>query len=199
MAFVGFRAFMGDAAQYAAMSAVGKNKMIELGASSARTSVVLSGPAVGSAQIATVFDTADAYYEASAAALGDAAVQSAMAGANAVQTNAGLLRLETETGDCSGAYMVASQVRNATSATAADWEEVKSVIEDSMLAQGVNGYRGVSMVAAGEMTGGYGNLFYTDSVDAVVNASANPSPAMVSLMQRLGVAVVNRVITRTID
>ena len=68
-----------------------------------------------------------------------------------------------------------------------------------MLGEGVNGYRGVSMVAAGEMTGAYGNLFYTDSVDAVVNASANPSPAMASLMQRLGVAVVNRVITRTID
>jgi len=145
-----------------------------------------------------VFDTIDAYYEASAAALGDAGIQSAMAGASAVQTNAGLARLETETGDCSGAYMVASQVRNATSATAADWEEVKSVIEDSMLGQGVNGYRGLSMVAAGEMTGSYGNLFYTDSVDAVVNASSNPSPAMGSLMQRLGVTVVNRTITRTI-
>jgi len=66
------------------------------------------------------------------------------------------------------------------------------------LGQGVNGYRGLSMVAAGEMTGSYGNLFYTDSVDAVVNASSNPSPAMGSLMQRLGVTVVNRTITRTI-
>ena len=190
---------MGDTAQYVEMAEVGRNKMIELGSSSVRTSVVLSGPAVGSLQIATVFDTADAYYQASAAALGDAGIQSAIAAANAAQTNAGLLRLETETGNCSGEYMVASQVRNAAPATAADWEEVKSVIEDSMLAQGVNGYRGVSMVAAGEMTGAYGNLFYTDSVDAVVNASANPSPAMASLMQRLGVAIVNRVITRTVD
>tara|TARA_B100000029_G_scaffold312134_1_gene304643 strand:+ start:210 stop:809 length:600 start_codon:yes stop_codon:yes gene_type:complete len=199
MSFVGFRTFVGDAAQYAEMASAGRNKMLELGASSVRTSVVLSGPTVGSAQIATMFDTADEYYEASAAALGDPSVQAAMAAAGATQTNAGLLRLEAETGDCSGTYMVASQVRNSVQPTAADWAEVQSVVEDSMLAQGANGYRGVSMVSAGEMTGAFGNLFYTDSVDAVVNASANPSPAMSALMQRLGVTIVNRVVTRTID
>ena len=91
MSFVGYRTFMGDATHYAEMSAVGRSKMIELGASDARTSMVLTGPAVGSSQIATMFDSIDAYYEASAAALGSVEIQSALAAANATQTNAGLI------------------------------------------------------------------------------------------------------------
>tara|TARA_B100001559_G_scaffold195942_1_gene163900 strand:- start:227 stop:826 length:600 start_codon:yes stop_codon:yes gene_type:complete len=198
MSFVGYRTFMGDATHYAEMSAVGRSKMIELGASDARTSMVLTGPAVGSSQIATMFDSIDAYYEASAAALGSVEIQSALAAANATQTNAGLIRVNVEAGNCSGAFMVASQVRSATQVTEADWVETAEMAKEAFLANGVNGYRGVTMLATGETTGAMGNLFYTDSVDAVMNASANPTPAMSSIMQRLGVTVVNRIITRTI-
>lgn len=199
MSFVGFRTFMGDAAHYAEMSSIGRSKMMELGAKETRTSMVLTGPTVGSSQIATMFDSVDAYYEASAAALGSAEIQSALAAANATQTNAGLIRVDVETGNCSGAFMVASQVRSATQATAEDWAEIGAMAEEAFLANGVNGYRGVTLLAAGEMTGANGNLFYTDSVDAVMQASSNPTPTMSSIMQRLGVTIVNRIITRTID
>ena len=64
---------------------------------------------------------------------------------------------------------------------------------------GVNGMRSLRAVAAGEQTGSYLNIFYTDSVDGYLAASAELSQnaEFVGFMTDNGGRITNRSINRS--
>ena len=63
---------------------------------------------------------------------------------------------------------------------------------------GINGFRQVQLVAAGETTGAYINLFYTNSVDAYLagSAAAWSDPGFVAVSQKIGATIVDRLISK---
>ena len=172
MAFMAFSQMSGD------MTSVSEN--VELarrlygaeGASRVAGSIALTGQNVGSFTLSTMWDSSDACFAARAKVSAAPEIQAAMAAAQAQPLSFAVGTITGERGNCEGSHVVAV-VGSSSNPTDEGRQRLYDVTERLLVGNGgCNGFRSVRMVAAGEMTGGTLNIFYTDSVDGFLAGSA---------------------------
>lgn len=172
MAFMAFSQMSGD------MTSVSEN--VELarrlygaeGASRVAGSIALTGQNVGSFTLSTMWDSSDACFAARAKVSAVPEIQAAMAAAQAQPLSFAVGTITGERGSCEGSHVVAV-VGSSSNPTDEGRQRLYDVTERLLVGNGAcNGFRSVRMVAAGEMTGGTLNIFYTDSVDGFLAGSA---------------------------
>ena len=172
MAFMAFSQMSGD------MTSVSEN--VELarrlygaeGASRVAGSIALTGQNVGSFTLSTMWDSSDACFAARAKVSAVPEIQAAMAAAQAQPLSFAVGTITGERGNCEGSHVVAV-VGSSSNPTDEGRQRLYDVTERLLVGNGAcNGFRSVRMVAAGEMTGGTLNIFYTDSVDGFLAGSA---------------------------
>ena len=78
-------------------------------------------------------------------------------------------------------------------------EELTDLVWGVVSGHGINGMRSLRAIAAGEQTGTYMNIFYTDSLDSYMAASASlaANSDFVGMMMSNGGRIVSRQINRT--
>jgi hypothetical protein len=160
-------------------------------------SVALTGQGTGAVTITSMWDSSDACFAARAAIYGDAEIQAWVSANNQVGVSFGLSKVRQEVGDCEGAFACAA-VATATDHSDESSDAVTAQIEQVIMPHGINGFRQVQLVAAGETTGAYINLFYTNSVDAYLagSAAAWSDPGFVAVSQKIGATIVDRLISK---
>ena len=172
MAFMAFSQMSGD------MTSVSEN--VELarrlygaeGASRVAGSIALTGQNVGSFTLSTMWDSSDACFAARAKVSAVPEIQAAMAAAQAQPLSFAVGTITGERGNCEGSHVVAV-VGSSSNPTDEGRQRLYDVTERLLVGNGAcNGFRSVRMVAAGEMTGGTLNIFYTDAVDGFLAGSA---------------------------
>ena len=172
MTFMAFSQLSGD------MSSVLEN--VELasrlygaeGASRVAGSVALTGPNVGSFTLSTMWDSSDACFAAREKVLGSTEMQTAMTAAQAQPLSFSIGTVFGERGNCEGSHVVAV-VGSSSNPTDQGRQKLYDVTERLLVGNSAcNGFRSVRMVAAGEITGAFLNIFYTDSVDGFLVGSA---------------------------
>ncbi|MEC9088868.1 MAG: hypothetical protein VX734_05665 [Actinomycetota bacterium] len=101
-------------------------------------------------------------------------------------------RVNTESGDCSGAYVGVSVLNAALSADELDAiiDPFNSVLSDS----GCNGGRSIAWTAAGPNTGTQATLIYTDSLDSYAKFLSGflANDALVGMLANSGRQIVSR-------
>ena len=104
--------------------------------------------------------------------------------------------VEAERGNPSGTYTVAfsSSLENFDRSQSEDFYDTVSSI---MIGAGVNGMRMIRWVAAGELTGSWAALFYTDSLDAYMAGIGElyAEPKATSVMAQWGMRPLSRTIS----
>ena len=142
------------------------------GASRVAGSIALTGQNVGSFTLSTMWDSSDACFAARAKVSAVPEIQAAMAAAQAQPLSFAVGTITGERGNCEGSHVVAV-VGSSSNPTDEGRQRLYDVTERLLVGNGAcNGFRSVRMVAAGEMTGGTLNIFYTDSVDGFLAGSA---------------------------
>ena len=142
------------------------------GASRVAGSIALTGQNVGSFTLSTMWDSSDACFAARAKVSAVPEIQAAMAAAQAQPLSFAVGTITGERGSCEGSHVVAV-VGSSSNPTDEGRQRLYDVTERLLVGNGAcNGFRSVRMVAAGEMTGGTLNIFYTDSVDGFLAGSA---------------------------
>ena len=198
MSYMAFATLMQDpGADMAEAKDLAERKYGEQGSSRTGVSIALTGQGAGAITVTSMWDSTDDCFAGRAAIFGDTEVQAYIAANNQVGVQFGLSRVRNEVGNCEGAYAVAA-VATATDHSDEAVSEVSQDIERIFLSQGINGARMVQMIAAGENTGSYVNLFYCDSVDSYFAASqaAWADSGFTSASQRIGASIVDRLISR---
>ena len=200
MSYMTFAVGTLDADKIVSSTPLVKSKFSALGATRVANSVVLTGEGAGSTIVTCSWDSMDISIAARAAFYQDAECQAMFAAGNWNPTNYGVAQLLAERGNGEGAYSVA--VAAVSEVHAADMSEVLSdIIWPVASKHGVNGYRSLRMIAAGEQTGGYLNIFYTDSVDAYLASSAEmaTNSDFLGFNANNGARIVGRQINRTVS
>ena len=197
--FMAFSTLSGDNTDLEGNLELATRKFGQLGSTRTAMSVALTGPNAGNLTITTMWDSADACFDARKAVLSDPEAVVAMQASNSVPVQFGLGEVKAELGNCEGAFACAAV---AVTSDHSD-EAVAGVVAQServIMPHGINGYRMVRMVAAGEMTGAYVNLFYCDSVDAYFagSAAAWADAGFVAQSQKIGAQIVDRLISRMV-
>ncbi len=200
MTYMAFSTLMQDpAADMAAGKDLAERKYGEQGSSRTALSVALTGQGAGAITVTSMWESTDACFAGRAAIMGDAEVQAYVSANNQVPVQFGLSRLRNESGNCDGAFAVAA-IATATDHSDEAAAEVGQHIERIFLPQGINGARMVQMIAAGENTGAYVNLFYCDSLESYFAASAAAwaDSDFVSTSQKIGATIVDRLISKMV-
>jgi len=197
--FMAFSTLSGDNTDLEGNLELATRKFGALGSTRTAMSVALTGPNAGNLTITTMWDSADACFDARKAVLSDPEAVVAMQASNSVPVQFGLGEVKAELGNCEGAFACAAV---AVTSDHSD-EAVAGVVAQServIMPHGINGYRMVRMVAAGEQTGAYVNLFYCDSVDAYFagSAAAWADAGFVAQSQKIGAQIVDRLISRMV-
>ena len=198
MSYMAFSTLMQDPnADMAAGKDLAERKYGEQGATRTGVSIALTGQGAGAVTVTSIWDSTDACFEGRAAIMADAEVQAYVTENNQTAVQFGLSRVRNETGNCEGAFAAAA-IATATDHSDAAVAEVSEHMERIFLPQGINGVRMVQMIAAGENTGAYVNLFYCDSVDSYFAASAAAwaDAEFVATSQKIGASIVDRLISR---
>jgi len=200
MSYMAFATLMQDSsADMARGKDLAERKYGEQGASRTGVSIALTGQGAGAVTVTSIWESTDACFQGRAAIMADDEVQAYVSANNQVPVQFGLSRVRSEVGNCEGAFAVAA-VATTTDHSDAAVAEVSEHMERIFLPQAINGVRVVQMIAAGENTGAYVNLFYADSVDSYFAASAAAwaDGAFTATSQKIGASIVDRLISRMV-
>jgi hypothetical protein len=149
MPYMAFSQYTGDTSNIEADLELPRQKLIALGASRVTGSIALTGEAAGSFTIASIWDTADGYFDARPQVVGDPEVRALMQerGMSPVQTS--FAEVYGQSGSPEGKYAV-SVVAAVAAQTPEAWQSVVEAASNVMLAHGVNGMRFTRAIAAGQ-------------------------------------------------
>jgi hypothetical protein len=199
MAFMAFSTLNGDVSNLGQELELATRKFGALGSSRTAISVALTGPNAGSKTVTTMWESSDACFDARKAVMDDPEVVAAMQAAGNVPVQLGFSEVRAEVGNCEGAFACAA-IAVASDHSDEAVAEVAAQCERVLMPHGINGYRMVRLVAAGEQTGAYVNLFYCDSVDAYFagSAAAWSDAGFVAQSQKIGAQIVDRLISRMV-
>ena len=200
MSYMAFATLMQDpSADMAQGKDLAERKYGEQGASRTGVSIALTGQGAGAVTVTSIWESTDACFQGRAAIMADAGVQAYGSANNQVPVQFGLSRVRHEVGSCEGAFAVAA-VATTTDHSDEAVAEVSEHMERIFLPQGINGVRVVQMIAAGENTGAYVNLFYCDSVDSYFAASAAAwaDVGFTGTSQKIGASIVDRLISKMV-
>ena len=200
VSYMAFATLMQDpSADMAQGKDLAERKYGEQGASRTGVSIALTGQGAGAVTVTSIWESTDACFQGRAAIMADAEVQAYVSANNQVPVQFGLSRVRHEVGSCEGAFAVAA-VATTTDHSDEAVAEVSEHMERIFLPQGINGVRVVQMIAAGENTGAYVNLFYCDSVDSYFAASAAAwaDVGFTGTSQKIGASIVDRLISKMV-
>ncbi len=149
MSYMVFSQYTGDSSNFETDLELARKKFTALGASRLTGSVALTGEAAGSFTVASMWDTADGYFDARPQVVGDAEISALMQsrGMSPVQTS--FTEVYGETGTPEGKYAISV----ITVVEVQTPEVLQSVVDSAsnvMLANGVNGMRFTRAIAAGQ-------------------------------------------------
>ena len=200
MTYMAFSTLMQDpGADMDAAKDLAERKYGDQGSTRTAVSIALTGQGAGAITVTSMWESTDACFAGRAAIYSDSEIQAYIATNNQVPVQFGLSRVRSESGNCEGSFAVAA-IATATDHSDEASAEVAQHIERIFLSNGINGARMVQMVAAGENTGAYVNLFYCDSLDSYFAASqaAWGDSDFVSTSQKIGATIVDRMISRMV-
>lgn len=163
--------YTGDTSNMEADFELPRQKLTALGASRVSGSVALTGEAAGSFTVASVWDTADAYFDARPQVLGDPEIRALMQARGMAPLGTAFTEVYGQSGNPEGKYAV-SVVAAVASQSPDAWQSIVQAASNVMLAHGVNGMRFTRAVAAGQQSGVHIALGYADSLDTYLAASA---------------------------
>jgi hypothetical protein len=199
MTYMVFAQYAGDTSNIESDLEVARQKFTALGATRVSGSIVLTGEDVGSSVISTIWDTADAYFDARAQVVADPEVVAMMqaSGMSPIQTS--FAEVYAEIGSPEGKYAIAV-FSVATVHTPEAQQAVVDAASGVILAQGVNGARFTRAIAAGQQSGSYLAIVYADSLDSYLAASAAVAAdeAFLAAMGNANAQIVGRGFSRTI-
>ena len=189
----------GDLSNIGEDFAIAREKYTSHGAQRVSASVALTGASAGSLTLTTIWDSADACFSARAAVTSDPDVQAMLARNQSEPIGFMLGQITGEIGTCEGSMGV-GVLATATDNSQEAIDAVLAVQDRIIVSPGNNGMRQVRMIAAGEMTGVYANIVYTESVDAYFHASAAAwqDSEFVALSQKIGAQIIDRSVFRTV-
>ena len=171
MPYMAFSQYTGDTTDMGADFEVARQKLMALGSSRVSGSVALTGEAAGSFTVASVWDTADAYFDARPQVLSDPEVGALMQRRSMAPVQTAFAELYGQSGNPEGKYAV-SVVAIVASQSPETWQSVAQTAGNVMLAHGTNGMRFTRAIAAGQQSGVHVAVSYTDSLDSYLEASA---------------------------
>ena len=199
MSVMAFSQMMGNLQNVESNLELARAKYSAEGASRVGGSVAMTGAAINSFTLSTIWESADACFAARSTVLADTEMQAAIATSDAQPLGFMIGDLKTELGECEGTYAVAV---GATTTVHTDdaIEAVAGHYQRLFVANGVNGVRTIRLNAAGEFTGAYANIFYTDSLDAYFagSAAAWADGDFLATSVDIGANIVDRTISRMI-
>ena len=169
MSYMVFSQYSGDTSNFTADMELVRPKFEAQGALRVTGSIVLTGETAGSFTVASIWNTADAYFDARPQIVGDPEVGALMQSRGMALLGTAFTELYGETGTPEGKYAV-----SVIAAVAAP-EAEQAVVEASssvMHANGVNGMRFTRAIAAGQQSGIHIAIAYTESIDSYLAASA---------------------------
>jgi len=175
-----------------------KEKLMALGSSRVTSSLILTGELAGAGIATSSWDSVDASIAGRAALYADPEAQSAFGAAGWSPLALNIGQVLGERGDGEGAYSVGVSAVSANHDPALN-DQLSDLVWGVASNHGVNGMRSLRAVAAGDQTGSYLNIFYTDSVDGYLAASAELSQnaEFVGFMANNGGRITNRSINRS--
>jgi hypothetical protein len=171
MPYMTFSQYTGDTSNMEADFELPRQKLTALGASRVTGSVALTGDAAGSFTIASIWETADGYFDARPQVVGDPEVRTLMQERSMSPVQTAFTEVYGQSGSPEGKYAV-SVVAAVAAQTPEAWQSVVEAASNVMLAHGVNGMRFTRAIAAGQQSGVHIALAYTDSLDDYLAASA---------------------------
>ena len=121
--------------------------------------------------MSTVWDTADAYFDARPQVLGDPEVRALMQARGMAPVQTAFTEVYGQSGNPEGKYAV-SVVAAVASPSPDAWQSEVQAASNVMLAHGVSGMRFTRAIAAGQQSGVHIALGFTDSLDSYLAASA---------------------------
>ncbi len=171
MSVMAFSQMMGNLQNVESNLELARTKYSAEGASRVGGSVAMTGAAINSFTLSTIWESADACFAARSKVLADSEMRAAITASDGQPLGFMIGDLKTEIGNCEGAFAVAV---GATTTVHTDdaIEAVAGHYQRLFVANGVNGVRTIRLNAAGEFTGAYANIFYTDTLDAYFAGSA---------------------------
>ena len=198
MSYMTFSVGSMDASHAATMASLVTGKLEALGSSRARGSIVLTGELTGAAIASSTWDSVDTAFAARSALYADAEAVSAFGAANWVPLGFFVSELQHERGDGEGPFTVGVNGVSENHDPKLG-EELTDLVWDVVSGHGINGMRSLRAIAAGEQTGTYMNIFYTDSLDSYMAASMSlaTNNDFIGMMSSNGGRIVSRQINRT--
>ena len=198
MSYMVFSVGSVDMSHIGTLAPLVKEKLMALGASRVSSSLILTGEIAGAGIATSSWDSVDASIAGRAALYADPEAQSAFTTASWSPLVLNVGQVLHERGDGEGAYSVGVAAVSDNHDPALN-EELTDLVWGVAANNGVNGMRSIRAVAAGDQTGSYLNIFYTDSVDGYLAASAELSQnaKFVGFMADNGGRITNRTISRT--
>jgi hypothetical protein len=201
---VGFMSYMVFSIGSADWSHIGnlaplvKEKLGALGSSRVTSSMILTGDLAGAGIATSTWDSVDASIAGRAALYDDPEAQAVFGAAGWTPMALNIGQVLGEFGDGEGAYSVGVSAVS-TNHDPAQNERLSDMVWGVASNHGVNGMRSVRAIAAGDQTGSYLNIFYTDSVDGYLAASAElgQSADFIGFMADNGGRITGRTINRT--
>ena len=198
MSYMVFSVGSADMSHIGTLAPLVKEKLTALGASPVSSSLILTGELAGAGIATSSWDSVDASIAGRAALYADPEAQSAFGAASwsPIMLNVGQVLHERGNGE--GAYSIGVAAVSENHDPALN-EQLTDLVWGVASNNGVNGMRSIRAVAAGDQTGSYMNIFYTDSVDGYLAASAELSQnaEFVGFMADNGGRITNRTVSRT--
>ncbi|MDP7068055.1 MAG: hypothetical protein QF637_10570 [Acidimicrobiales bacterium] len=198
MSYMVFSVGSADMSHIGTLAPLVKEKLTALGASRVSSSLILTGELAGAGIATSSWDSVDASIAGRAALYADPEAQSAFGAASwsPIMLNVGQVLHERGNGE--GAYSIGVAAVSENHDPALN-EQLTDLVWGVASNHGVNGMRSIRAVAAGDQTGSYMNIFYTDSVDGYLAASAELSQnaEFVGFMADNGGRITNRTVSRT--
>ncbi|MEC7874871.1 MAG: hypothetical protein VX823_10395 [Actinomycetota bacterium] len=148
-----------------------KEKLMAQGSTRVTSTMVLTGDLAGAGIATSTWDSVDAGIAGRAALYADPEAQSVLGAAGWTPIALNIGQVLGERGDGEGAYSVGVSAVSANHDPVLT-DQLTDLVWGVASNHGVNGMRSIRAVAAGELTGSYLNIFYTDSVDGYLAASA---------------------------
>ena len=187
-----------DASHVPTLAPLVTSKLEALGSSRARGALVLTGELTGAAIATSTWDSVDNAFEARAALYADSEAIAAFGAANWAPLGFFVSELQHERGNGEGPFTVGVNGVSENHDPKLG-EELTDLVWGVVSGHGINGMRSLRAIAAGEQTGTYMNIFYTDSLDSYMAASASlaANSDFVGMMMSNGGRIVSRQINRT--
>ncbi len=198
MSYMVFSIGNADLSHIGTLAPLVKEKLMAQGSSRVTSSLILTGDLAGAGIATSSWDSVDASIAGRAALYADPEAQSAFGAAGWTPLTLNIGQVLGERGDGEGAYSVGVSAVSANHDPARN-DQLSDLVWGVASNHGVNGMRSVRAIAAGEQTGSYLNIFYTDSVDGYLAASAElaQSAEFVGFMADNGGRITGRTVNRT--